>query len=62
MYSIYSQFRAESEFRRKACLTGKFVSECDYIPLIFFSPGNVSIIIYVNVKLCVNQQNELNPH
>lgn len=40
----------------------KFVSECDYVPLILsFAPGDSVIIIYVNVRLCVNQQNELNP-
>lgn len=38
-YPKYFQFREELELWGKASLTGKFVSECDYIPLIhiFFS-------------------------
>lgn len=59
--NLYSSCSQQNQSWEGTNFISKFIPECGYIPLIpTFSPPDFVIIIYVNGKLCVNQQNELN--
>lgn len=61
-HNLYSSCSQQNQIWDVTNFISKFIPECGHVPLIptFFPPDFV-IIIYVNEKLCVNQQNELNP-